>query len=54
MSKYLTKELIPFTESKSVKHMLEAFVKCWTDFIMFAELMDRMFGQLGRRLLENE
>ena len=40
VSTFLTKELIPYTESKSLKHMMRAFVKCWTDFIMFAELMD--------------
>ena len=34
--------------------MLDAFVKCWTDFTMFSKLIEKMFDYLNRYYLKNQ
>ena len=51
---YLVNELIPFTQGKIGQGMLDAFVKCWSDFTMFSKLVERMFDYLNRYYLKNQ
>ena len=54
VNSYITDELIPFTKGKTGERMLDAFVKCWTNFTMFSKLMERMFDYLNRYYLKNQ
>ena len=53
VNEYLLVDLLPFTHGKTGESLLDAFAKCWTDFTMFAKLIERMFDYLNAFFLEN-
>lgn len=40
VNSYIVNTLIPFTQGKTGERMLDAFVKCWTDYTMFSKLIN--------------
>ena len=50
---YLVSDLLPFTLGKTGEPLLDACAKCWTDFTMFAKLIERLFDYLNAFLLVN-
>ena len=53
VNEYLVSDLLPFIEDKTGAPLLEAFIKCWTDFAMFSKVIVRMFDYLNVFYLEN-
>ena len=50
---YLKEDAIQYINSHKYE-FLEAFVKVWEDFTMFAKMLDKMFDYLNRYFLKNQ
>lgn len=54
VNSYIVDELLPYTKGKQGERMLEAYVKCYENFTIYAKLLDRMFDYLNRYYLKNQ
>ena len=53
VNEFLVGDLLPFAQGKTGEALLDAFVKCWSDFTMFSKLIERAFDYLNAFFLEN-
>lgn len=54
VNSYIVDELLPFSKGKTGDRLLEAYVKCYENFLMYSKLLDRMFDYLNRYYLKNQ
>lgn len=50
---YIKNELHTKMRDKSGEALIRAYVECWTDYTLYAKLMDKMFDYLNRYYLKN-
>ncbi len=51
---YIKKDALAYINSRPKVEFLEAFVKVWENYTMFAKLLDKMFDYLNRYFLKNQ
>ena len=51
---YIKKDALTYINSRPKVEFLEAFVKVWENYTMFANLLDKMFTYLNRYYLKNQ
>ena len=54
LESYIKKDALTYINSRPKVEFLEAFVKVWEDYTMFAKLLDKMFDYLNRYFLRNQ
>lgn len=54
LESYIRKDALAYMNSRPRVEFLEAFVKVWENYTMFAKLLDKMFDYLNRYFLKNQ